>query len=664
MVDQSTYLNLIAEIRRHDKAYYLDANPIISDYDYDQLIKQLEEIEKQHPGWVTESSPTKRVGEMATEGFVQVAHTAPMLSLANTYSKSELEDFVKRIHKWTEGAEVDFSVELKMDGVAVSVRYEKGKYVRALTRGDGKKGDEVTANLKTIRSIPLELDLENPPDVLELRGEVFMPHKSFREANQKKEDAGEEPWANPRNAAAGSLKLLDPKEVHQRNLAIVFYGIAEESEGKIHTQTQVHHYLKKCGLPTFADRHQMLVKSIVDILHFASQIEEERKKLGFDIDGIVVKLNDFSMQESLGATGKSPRWAVAYKFAPEQAETRIREISVQVGRTGVLTPVAELEPVLLAGSRISRATLHNQEEIERKDIRVGDTVIIEKGGDVIPKVVRVDVARRPKNSIAWMMPTSCPICNSPVIHREGEVALRCTNAECGDQVLRRITYFASKDAMDVEHMGPKVVKQLVEKGLVKSYADIYGLTEEEVSLLDGFKEKSVLNLLSSIGKSKKTTLSRLILSLGIPYVGSGIADLLANYAGDIETLMEITEEELLQIEGIGEKVATSVLAYFENEEHCKEISRLLYLGVSPKKEKTQKGHPFFGKTFVLTGSLEQFSRSQAAAEIKKRGGKVSSSVSKKTDYVLVGSDPGSKYEKAKELQVSILSEKEFQDLLE
>lgn len=664
MSDKEKYTRLIEQIRKYDRAYYLDARPLISDYEYDQLFKELEKIEKKHPEWVTPASPTQRIGEMATEGFWQIAHTVPMLSLANTYSKQELEDFVKRIHKWTDRKDIDFCAELKMDGVAVSVRYEKGLYTRALTRGDGKKGDEITANLKTIPSVPLQLDLENPPEFLEIRGEVFMPHKSFRESNQKKEDAGEEPWANPRNAAAGSLKLLDPREVKQRKLAIVFYGVAEDSSHTMQSQYATHQFLEAIGLPAFAPHHRMKTREIEEILRFAKKIEGERTSLGFDIDGIVVKVDSFLLREDLGVTGKNPRWAVAYKFAPEQAVTKILDISVQVGRTGVLTPVAELKPVFLAGSKISRATLHNQEEIDRKDIRIGDTVVIEKGGDVIPKVVQVDKSQRPKDAKPWKMPRYCPNCGSEVIHKEGEVAIRCPNRECGDQVLRRITFFASKDAMDIEHLGPKIVQQLVEKGLVKTIADIYALTEEEISLLDGFKEKSIQNLLRSIDSSRKTTLTRFIHSLGIPYVGEGIAELLAKRAGDIETLSQMTEEELKEIEGVGDKVAHSVFTYFQNPENLKEIHRLFHLGVQPEKIEIKKGHPFFGKTFVLTGSLKNFSRPEASQLIKERGGKVSNSISKKTDFVLVGEDPGSKYDKARKLGVKILSEDEFQDSLD
>ncbi|NGX37171.1 MAG: hypothetical protein K1000chlam2_00324, partial [Chlamydiae bacterium] len=454
-----------------------------------------------------------------------------------------------------------------------------------------------------------------------------------------------------------------PKIVQTRKLSIVMYGIAEDTSHHLQSQFASHQFLEKIALPAFAPHHRIQARSIEEILKFADRIELERNSLPFDIDGIVIKVDDFLLQVDIGTTARSPRWAVAYKFAPEQAETKICEITVQVGRSGVLTPVAELEPVSLAGSTIARATLHNREEIERKDIRIGDAVIIEKGGDVIPKVVQVIVAKRPKSSTPWHMPTQCPVCGSPVVHVEGEVAIRCPNRECSDQVLRRIAYFASKDAMDIEHMGPKVVHQLVEKGLVKTMADIYDLTEEEISILDGFKEKAVQNLIRSIDKSRKTTLPRFILSLGIKYVGEGIADLLATHAGDIDSLSAMTLDELVGIEGIGEKVAESVVSYFENPENLKEIHRLFHLGVKPERVKTQKGHPFFGKTFVLTGSLESYSRLEAAAKIKERGGKVSGSVSKKTDYVLVGDEPGSKYDKAKELEIPILSEIEFAKLL-
>ena len=452
------YEALIAEIQEHDHHYYSEAKPVISDYAYDQLVKKLEAIEAEHPEWVTFSSPTQRVSETISKGFKQVSHTTPMLSLANTYSREEVEDFIKRVHKLLylarsgmvhlsargiKETRVPFCAELKMDGVAVSVRYEKGVFVQALTRGDGRKGDDVTANVRTIRALPLQLKGSAIPDVLEVRGEVFMYHKTFQALNAKKQEEGEELWANPRNATAGSLKLLNSKEAAKRHLCIVFYGFGDEEDPPVKTQYECHEYLKKLGLPVFDSPFRARCEDVDEIMHFADKVEKKRPHFAFDIDGIVIKVDPLKEHGQMGVTGKSPRWAIAYKFSPEQAVTRIHEITVQVGRTGVLTPVAELEPVFLAGSTIARATLHNQEEVERKGIRVGDWVVIEKGGDVIPKVVSVDLKRRPSHSHPWTMPKTCPSCGTHVVHCEGEVAVRCPNtkgcpraADAPDHLLR------------------------------------------------------------------------------------------------------------------------------------------------------------------------------------------------------------------------------------
>lgn len=661
------YLDLIKEVQKHDRLYYAEYRPIISDYAYDKLIKKLQEIEKEHPDWVVPTSPTQRVGDALTKGFKQVAHIAPMLSLANTYSKEELEDFIKRVHKLLPGKSVTFCAELKMDGVAVSVRYEKGAFVRAITRGDGKKGDDITANMKTIRALSLQLEGSDIPEVLEVRGEVFMPHKVFQHLNRLSEEAGEAPWANPRNAAAGSLKLLDPKEVAERSLSAVFYGIAEISKA-LHLKSQYacHNYLERLGLAVFEERHRKHCHTLEEIMHFAEKIEAERRSLPFDIDGIVVKVDELEYHERLGMTGTSPRYAVAYKFAPEQAVTRIRDITVQVGRTGVLTPVAELEPVFLAGSTISRATLHNQEEIERKDIRIKDTVIIEKGGDVIPKVVEVDKTKRPPSSSSWEMPTHCPSCGAHVVHVPDEVAVRCPNQKgCVEQQILRIAFFASKDAMDIGHLGEKVVEQLVKKGLVHTLSDLYTLTEKDLASLEGFKEKSIQNLLTSIEASRHVSLSRLILALGIKHVGEGTAELLAIHAGSLDDLAKMSREDLEEIEGIGPKVAESIVDYFSRTEHLKEIHALLKAGVSPQVERitVQKNHAFSGKTFVLTGTLQAYTRPQATLLIRERGGKVAGSVSSKTDYVLAGEEAGSKLDKAHKLGIKVLGEKQFNEML-
>ncbi len=660
------YHHLIREINQHDRHYYLEAKPVISDYAYDQLVKKLEAIERAHPDWISAASPTQRVGEMTSKGFKQVVHRHPMLSLANTYSKEELQDFVKRVHKLLGKTEVMLCAELKMDGVAVTAIYENGIFVQALTRGDGKKGDDITANMKTIRSVPLELSGSHLPERLEVRGEVFMEHAVFQKLNAQKEEEGEELWANPRNAAAGSLKLLDPRLAAERHLSAVFYGFGDEDDPPVETQYECHKYLKKVGLPVFEERHRKRCDSVEELLDFASGIETLRHKLPFDIDGIVIKVDQLSYHDQMGVTGRSPRWAVAYKFAPEQALTRIEAITVQVGRTGVLTPVAELEPVFVAGSTISRATLHNQEEVERKDIRVGDWVLIEKGGDVIPKVVSVDLRKRPKGSHPWKMPRHCPSCGAHVVESEEEVAVRCPNVrKCPEQRMRQIAFFASKDAMDINHLGEKVVEQLFTKGFVKKISDIYTLTEKEVSKLDGFKEKSVHNLLTSIDRSRHVSLARFILALGIKYVGEGTAEVLSEHVRDIDALAEMGVDELLEIEGIGEKIADSIVDYFSDPEHLKEIHALLKYGVKPQPPKVvrRKDHFFSGKTVVLTGTLHNYSRTEAAQLIKERGGKVSSSVSSKTDFVIAGEDPGSKLDKARELKVKILSEYEFEKVL-
>lgn len=663
---KNEYCDLIAEVRKHDLHYFVHAKPLITDYEYDQLVKKIEEIEKLHPDWISPSSPTQRIAAALTQGFKQVKHSAPMLSLANTYSKKELEDFIKRVQKLLGHSHAHFCAELKMDGVAVTVRYEKGVFTQALTRGDGRAGDDITANMKTIRSVPMELSEARVPEILEVRGEVFMTHQVFQSLNAEKDEAGEELYANPRNAAAGSLKLLNPRQVALRKLSAVFYGFADENHPPVDTQYECHRYLKHLSLPVFDDHFRQRCKNIDHILTFADKIEEKRNQLPFDIDGIVVKVDELKYHDQLGVTGKSPRWAVAYKFAPEQAVTRIQNITVQVGRTGVLTPVAELEPVFLAGSTISRATLHNQEEVERKDIRVGDWAIIEKGGDVIPKVVAIDKRRRPDASTPWKMAKTCPSCGTHVIQSEEEVAVRCPNSKgCPEQQMRRLVYFASKDAMDIEHLGEKVVEQLFHKKLVYHLSDIYMLTKHDLAKLEGFKEKSIQNLHKSIDRSRHVSLARFILALGIKYVGEGTAELLAENIGDITKLAHVSAHELEEIPGIGTKIAHSIVEYFKDSTHLKEIHTLLERGVKPEamKLKRRKDHAFWDKTFVLTGALVKYTRDEATQLIKECGGKVTNTVSKNTDFVIVGEDPGSKLDKAKELQITTLSEEEFEKML-
>ncbi len=659
---QREYIELAEELIEHDKHYYDEAKPQISDYEYDQKMAALIHYEKAHPDQALPHSPSRRISEAPTEGFKQRTHLVPMMSLANTYSEEEVGDFLKRVHKLLEKKETAFCCELKMDGTAISLLYEKGKLVHAVTRGNGKVGDDVTANIKTIKTVPLKLS-GSVPDVMEVRGEVYMSLATFHSLNAAREEEGLEVFANPRNAAAGSLKLLDPREVAKRKLNLAAYGIAE-GHCPVDTQHELHSYLKKIGLPTAKSEHIAVCRDLDAIMKFAEKIHKERPHLPFEIDGIVIKVDDLKAHPILGATGKVPRFAVAYKFAPEQAFTRVNDIVVQVGRTGVLTPVAELEPVRLAGSTISRTTLHNQEEVARKDIRIGDWVAIEKAGDVIPQVVRVDFKKRPHDSKPWHMPKHCPLCKTAVVHVTGEVAVRCPNPKCAGQKLRKIIYFASKHAMDIEHMGEKVAEQLVEKGLVSRPSDIYLLNEKDLAQLDGFKEKSIQNLLESIDASRKCPLSRLIMALGIKSVGTETAEMLAEEARGLERLLEMKEEDFVAIEGIGEKTAKGISEFLKDPDNREEINLLLKHGVEPQKmKKKMTDHAFSGKTLVLTGSLQHFSRDEAAALIKERGGHVSGSVSKKTDYVLVGDDPGSKYTKAKELGIPILSEEQFKKML-
>ncbi|NGX61719.1 MAG: DNA ligase [Chlamydiae bacterium] len=661
MTTYEEYKRLCEEIWEYNYHYYVENVPQISDYEFDVLLKALEAIEKEHPGWIYPGSPTQRVGEIASGRFPVIAHKVPMLSLANTYSQEEVEEFLKRMEKLLHTPEILYETELKMDGIAISVHYEEGIFVRAVTRGNGEEGEDVTQNVRTIASLPLQLRASYPSK-LEVRGEVYMSKEVFAKINEKNQSEGKPLLANPRNAAGGALKLLNPQEVAKRALSISFYAMVDTDE--IGSQYQALKQLQKWGLPIAGEYRKCA--TIAELWKFAEEVEKKRPSLPFEIDGIVIKVDDLKDQKKLGVTGKNYRWAVAYKFAAERAETTIREITVQVGRTGVLTPVAELEPVFVAGSTISRATLHNEDEVKRKDIRVGDFVFIEKGGDVIPKVVEVNFPKRPQETHPWRMPEECPACGTKVVRLENEVAHRCLNREgCPAQGLKRLLFFAGKGGMDIDHLGEKILLQLVEKGFVTRPSDLYSLTAEQVSQLKNFKEKAVQNLLESIEVSKDVTLSRFMMALGIPFVGSETAEILAARSGTLERVAQLSEEELLAIDGIGPKVAEALLTYFADEENKEEILRLLKAGVTPRHQEIQsfEGHPFEGKTFVLTGALQNYTRDSASSLIKERGGKVSSSVSKSTHYLLVGDNPGSKYDKALKLGIHILSEEEFASLL-
>ncbi|MFZ4773197.1 MAG: NAD-dependent DNA ligase LigA, partial [Chlamydiia bacterium] len=597
-------------------------------------------------------------------GFKQAAHLAPMLSLQNTYSIDEISDFIDRVKKLTGLSKPPFSLELKIDGVAIAIRYKNGFMIQAITRGDGKKGDDVTQNVKTVHTLPMHLKASDTPDLIEVRGEVYLSKQDFLKMNTEREEQGLEPWANPRNACAGSLKLLDAKEVYKRHLNLITYQVSYGHEIKL--QSDVHPYLKTHGFPILDSAFLKTAHTLKEIEEYISFVDKKRHSIPFDIDGIVIKFDDTSYYESMGMTGKSPRWAVAYKFAPEQAETKVLGITVQVGRTGVLTPVAELEPVFLSGSTISRASLHNEEEVERKDVRIHDAVFIEKAGEIIPQVVRVDFAKRPDSALKWHMPTYCPYCDTAVVRVQGEVAVRCPNQlECPAQGTRKLLFFVAKGAMDVENLGDKVVEKLFENGLVKRPSDFYLLTKEDLLTLPGFKEKSANNLIESIQDSKTRSLDRFILGLGIPHVGAQSAHLLAEKLHSLQKFLEVEKEELMHIDGIGEKTADAIIAYLKNPIHKEDIEALIRVGVHPTVEKKihDTTHPFYGKTFCLTGTLSKYTRQEASDWIHKHGGTVVNTVTKKTDYLLAGEEAGSKLEKAKASGVKIVDEEWFESHL-
>lgn len=661
MQAKDEYKKLLKEIKKHNELYYQESKPIISDYEYDLLVKEAEKIESLHPEWVDKSSPTKTIATDALGHFSLATHTFPMMSLSNTYSEEELEAFIHRMEKMTETFGIEFNVELKMDGVALSVIYERGKLIQAVTRGNGKEGDDVTANALTICNLPHQIDYK---ERLELRGEVYLPLVEFRRLNEEREALGLDLYANPRNAASGSLKLIDPKESGKRRLHIMLYDVAN-TQKDLKRQSEIAHFLRSLDLPVPGKDLSYKAKSAKEILTFAESVEKRRPTLPFEIDGIVVKVNDLDLRSTLGATNKCPRWAVAYKFAAEQAETQVESISVQVGRTGVLTPVANLTPVFLSGSTISRATLHNQDEIDRKDIREKDYVIIEKGGDVIPKVVSVVKKPGHKRSPKWHIPNSCPDCKGPVIQKEGEVAIRCkAGAKCTGQYIARVKHFISKGAMNIENFGVKVVERFFELGLISRLPDIYKIEAKDLEGLEGFKERSIEVLLTSIENSKKCELYRFIFALGIPFVGVVAARTIADYVKDIDTFLKVSKDELIELEGIGEKLAAAFAEYLSDRSHVEEIKEFLALGVNPKPVEEKRGdHLFSEKTFVITGTLDGYERAVAKELIEARGGSVSSSISKLTNYLLLGKNPGSKYNKAVKLGVEILDEDEFKQLL-
>jgi DNA ligase (NAD+) len=653
--------DLRTQIVEHDYKYYVLAEPSISDNDYDKLLKKLIELESQNPEFITPDSPSQRVGGQPTKEFPVFIHSIPMLSLSNSYAKEELLDFNKRITNVLGDEPFEFVTELKLDGAAITLTYRNDIFSIGATRGDGVQGDDITSNLKTIRSIPLKvkntyLKLRN----FEARGEVFIMHKDFLRMNSEREISGEKLFANPRNAAAGTLKLQDPNLVAERNLSVyVYYLLTNEIELRSHYENL--QILKEMGFPI--NTHSRICKNINDVYKYCKEWEQKRETLPYDIDGVVIKINSIKQQEILGSIAKSPRWAIAYKFEAKKALTKLNNIILQVGRIGTITPVADLEPVQLAGSTIRRATLHNENFIIDNDIRINDYVYIEKGGDVIPKVTSVDLSKRTDKNQLFKMPHVCPVCGSKLVRPEEEVAYYCENSECPAQVKGRILHFSSRTAMDIEGLGEAIVDQFVENGFLSNIADIYDLNKHEEALikLERQGSKSISNLLYSIEKSKSKSFKKVLYGLGIRYVGAGVAVLLTKHFKSIDDLMNANPEKLEGIYEIGPNISKSIVRYFSDEKNIKIIGRLRQSGLNFK---TDNGNGKIsdilnGKTFVLTGELDGYSREQAKSIIEGRGGKVTGSVSKKTNYVLSGKNPGSKFDKAKSLNITILDENEF-----
>jgi len=658
--------HLRQEINRHNRLYYVLAQPVISDADYDRLYKELQDLEAAHPDLITPDSPTQRVGGEPLKEFKNVRHLLPMMSLDNTYDADDLSAFDQRVRKLLPDESVEYVLEPKVDGVSISLRYENGRLTVGCTRGDGTTGDDITANLRTIKSIPLSIP--TAARLIEVRGEAFMPVAGFRRLNEEREAAGEERFANPRNATAGSLKQLDPRVVAARPLSAVFYAVGAAEGVSFETQAAVLEELKGLGFPT--PQHWWRCRDIRQVLEHAAELQAREAELPYEIDGAVVKVNRFDQWKRLGTTAKAPRYAIAYKYSHEQARTVLKAITVQVGRTGTLTPVAELEPVFLAGSTISRATLHNEEEIRRKDIRIGDTVIIEKAGEVIPAVISVVPEARPPHTRPFDLPQhlhgKCPDCGGPIRRDPEFVAWRCENMSCPAQLKRRIQHFSARHAMDIENLGEALIQQLVDKGLVHDVADLYQLKVDQLAELDRMAEKSAANVVEAIAGSRQRELWRLIHGLGIVHVGEGAARKLADHFGDLDKLAKAGLDELQQAEDVGPVMAASLHDFFRNPRNIAVLKKLEDSGVSalPPEPKPVAAGPFAGKTVVITGTLDSFSRSEAQDLLRKHGATITDSVSKKTHYLIVGADPGSKLAKAQKLGVAVLDEEGFRKLLQ
>lgn len=652
--------SLKEQLAKHNYKYYTEDNPDISDFEYDKLMKELIELENENPHLLTQDSPTQRVGGKPLEGFEEVTHAVKMESLNDAFSKDEVLAFDKNVRKALEGQAPQYVVELKIDGLSVSLEYQEGIFVRGSTRGDGITGEDVTQNLKTIKNVPLRL--KSPVQHLEVRGEVYMSIESFTKLNEQREALEQQLFANPRNAAAGSLRQLDSRVTSQRKLDIFVFNIQQVSGEHITSHTQSLDYLKELGFvvsPTYS-----VFTDINDVLKEIERIGDQRGQYPFEIDGAVVKVNSFIHRQILGSTSKAPKWAIAYKYPAEQRETKLLDIVVKVGRTGVLTPNAVLEPVKIAGSTVGKATLHNIDNITSKDIRIGDFVIIQKAGDIIPEVLESIKGKRMGNEIVFEMPKNCPACGADVIREEGEAATRCINPACSAQLLRNIIHFASRDAMNIDGLGSAIVEQLVENGLIKTGADLYYIKFDDLVKVDRMASKSANNLLAAIESSKNAGLDRVIFALGIRHVGSKTAKSLAQHFGNVDGLSEATKDELSQIHDVGEAIADSIIKYFNNGTTLDIINKLRFAGVDLTYKREVKDNRFTGKTFVLTGTLPTLKRNEAASVIEKYGGKVSSSVSKKTSFVLAGEDSGSKLVKAQQLGIEIIDEDTFNSMLQ
>lgn len=659
--EKARLLALRQKIDELSYQYYTLDKPTMTDYEYDMLYRELENIEKAHPEWVTPDSPTQRVGSKISGGFEKYTHDRPMLSLGDVFNDDELREFDRRVRSDLGGEALEYVVELKIDGLAVNLIYENGQFVRGVTRGDGVVGEDITNNVRTIRTIPLRIDSTSPH--IEIRGEVYMPVTSFTALNEQRRNDELEPFANPRNAAAGSLRQLDPQITAQRKLAFFAYALGGNTGITIESQEELLKDLREFRFQVNGEYRKFT--DIEDVIAFIHSWDDRRDSLPYATDGMVVKVNSFAQQARLGNTVKIPRWAIAYKFPPEQAQTKVLSISVSLGRTGVLTPAADLKPVRLAGTTVKRATLHNEDYIRDKDIRVGDTVIIQKAGEIIPEVVRSLPDKRTGSEVVFAMPHTCPACGSDVVRREGEAAWRCVNPDCPAVIGEKIAHFVSRDAMNIDGLGDAIVQQLLSKELIHDVADIYALNKEELVALEGFGEKSADNLLKAIEASKSVGLARVLFALGIRFVGAKAGRVLAESFGSVEALMAASADDLTAIDDIGPRIADSIVSYFGEAKSKALIEKLQGYGVDMTAEKKELiSTTFDGEIVVLTGKLQLFTRKEAEQAVEERGGKCTSSVTKKTTLVVVGADPGSKYEKARQLGTPIISEAEFKEWLE